>query len=260
MAFPIIYSNFAVLMPPGAFNSIIGNSGLLLQYLQAHACPCNGNSGSPNPNCTACLGRGTYWDPPQGPFIALVTLISWLGRSVDMGETIDPAWGQVDTGHPIITIPYTQQPIWTQTNTNDIFVQTDAIMRYQATLRVGENMTIPAWHILQLSAVTIATSGAVIVEDPTIMQPVNGVAYTVSGGTVTLLPNIEYPDGYPTGTAYTVTYYAPLAWVIQEPFGGRAHVRPFGQGLPYPRRFKTSVLDLWLRDTLGSSTVIGITP
>jgi hypothetical protein len=257
MAIPI--QNFpplAFLLPVAAFDSIIGNTAVFCMYQKSHVCPCVGNTGSPNPNsvsCTVCLGRGIYWDPPTGPFGVLLTLISWLGRNVDMGETVDADYGMIDRGHPIITIPHTQQPIWTVANTNDIFIQSEAIMRFQSVLRVGENETVPAWQILQLSSVTIAPTGAVVVEDPTTNQPVNtGFTYTVNGGTVTLDPNSTYTP-WPDGTSYTVEYYAPLSLVLQEPFGGRPHIRVF-ENLSYPRRFKTSVLDLWLRDTLGSST------
>ena len=266
MAIPIThYPPFGSLMPEAAFDSIIANGGQRVMWMKGHNCPCTGDTGSPlrintdpigpqNKQCPVCLGKGVYWDPAQGPFIVLLTLITWIGRNVDIGDTMDPNYGMIFDGHPIITIPATLPTLWTQTNTNDIFVQMDSTMRFQAVMRVGENESVPAWHVL--NSISIANTGAVIVEDPTTSMPVSGIAYVVSGGTVTLSPNAQYPTGYPVGTSYTVEYYSPVAVVIQEPFGGLAHTRPFGQGISYPRRFKTSLLDLWLREQLGSSTSI----
>ncbi len=257
MPAPIPITNFADALSLQAIDSLINWAGQEVFWLKSHSCPCvgdTGSSGSFNQQCTTCFGRGFYWDPSQGPFIVLLTLISWIGRNVDIGDTMDPTYGMILDGHPILTIPVTQTTLWPFVNTRDIFVQRDSTMRFQATMRVGELETVPAWHVLQ--SVIIAPSGAVVVEDPTINQPVSGVAYTVSGGTVTLNPNSKYPDGYPDGTSYTVEYYSPVAWVIEEAFGGLAHTRPFGQGVAYPRRWKTSGLDLWLRSQIGFSTDI----
>ena len=100
--------------------------------MKSHNCPCVGDTGSPNQQCTACFGRGFFWDPGTGPWIVLMTLVTWIGRNVDMGENTDPDYGMVFQGHPIITIPATLEPIWSQANTNDIFVQIDAFQRFQA--------------------------------------------------------------------------------------------------------------------------------
>lgn len=260
MSFPINpITPFYAALPEAAFDNLIKWAGINVYWKKNHNCPCVGDTGSPNPSCTACLGRGWYWEDPQGPFIVLMTLVTWIGRNVDMGEQTDPNYGMVFQGHPIITIPATLQPIWAEATTNDLFIEYDNIQRFQATLRVGQQQTIPAWHILG-GSLTIAPSGAVVVEDPTINQPVSGIAYTVSGGTVTLNPNSQYPAGYPDGTAYTVDYTSSTIFVINEPYGGLAHVRPFGQGITYPRRWKMSLLDMWLRSTVGSNTGVGKGP
>lgn len=244
---------FSVALPPDAFNDLITWAGIKVLYLKAHACPCAGDTGSaqPQPRCNACFGRGYYWDPPQGPFIVLVTYISWIGRNVAIGETMDPTYGQVDNAGPIITIQNSpaNQVIFQQTNTKDLFVEVNATQRFQATMRVGENEIVPQWQILGApnTSFSIAPTGAVVVEDPVLMQPVGGVAYTVNGGQVVL------SGGYPTGTAYTVEYYSQPTFVIEEAFGGLMHARPFGQGLLYPHRYKMQLLDLWLRDLIGSS-------
>lgn len=249
------FPSFSQAFPESAFDNLIGWAGINLTWLKSHNCPCvgdTGSSGSFDQHCQVCFGRGFYWDPPTGPFVLLLTLISWIGRNVDMGETVNSDYGMIYQGHPILTIPATIQPLWTQTNTNDLFVESDVSARFQAVMRVGENEIVPAWHIL--GSVTIAPSGAVVVEDPTSNQPVINNNYTVNGGMVTLNPNTQYPDGYPKGTAYTVEYYSPPVFAVQEPFGGLSHVRPFGQGISYPKRWKLSLLDLWLRPKIGSST------
>jgi hypothetical protein len=259
MASPFPMTPFIQALNLDAIDNLITWAGQNVLWMKSHSCPCvgdTGSSGSFNQHCTTCFGRGFYWDPTQGPFIVLLTLISWIGRNVDIGDTVDPTYGMVLDGHPILTIPSTLTTLWPQVNTRDIFVQRDSTMRFQATMRVGENTIVPAWHILD--SITIAPSGAVIVEDPVTNQPVSGVPYTVNGGTVTLNPNLKYPTGYPTGTSYTVEYFSPVAWVIEEPYGGLAHTRPFGQGIAYPRRWKTTGLDLWLRSRIGLST--NITP
>lgn len=258
MAFPINpQGSFGSALPVTAFNNLITWASPRMNYMKGYQCPCSGAQlGSPNPDCDVCFGRGFYWDPALGPFNILVTLTTFVGRNVNMGESTDVDYGLIYSGHPIITIPSSYQPLWQIANTNDIFVQIDAISRFQADLRVNQNQTIPAWHIL--GTVCVEPTGAVTVEDPSINQPVSGVAYTVSGGTITLNPNAQYPSGYPTGTSYVVEYTSPVVFVINEPQGGLVHTRPFGQGLAYPRRFKVSLLDLWLRSSpIGSSTDIG---
>jgi hypothetical protein len=259
-----------------AINSLIGWAGQNAMWMKNHSCPCIGDTGSPNPVCNVCFGRGYYWDSPQGPFIVLLTLISWIGRNVDMGNKADPDYGTVFSGHPIITIPVdtplpnaidpaclppsagviSPQTLWGQVNTKDIFIYDDAPMRFQATLRVGQQEILPAWHIIDPSFLTIPTTGAVVVEDPSINQPVSGIPYTVNSttGVITLNPTAKFPTGWPVGTSYVVEYYSPPTFVVEEPFGGLAHVRAFAQGVKYPRRWKVSMLDLWLRDKIGLSS------
>lgn len=250
--------SFAQAMPPGAFDDLIAFGGINMTWAKSHSCPCVGDTGSAqvgSPTCQVCYGRGFYWDNLQGPFILLLTLISWIGRNVDMGEKVDPDYGMIYQGHPILTIPHPAQPIWTEANTRDVLVEPDTNMRFQATLRVNENEIVPAWHVL--GSVTVAPTGAVVVEDPNINQPVKtGISYTVNGGQITLNPNSAYPDGWPNGTSYTVEYYSPAVFVIEEPFGGLSHVRPFGQGLLYPKRWKLTLLDMYLRTALGNSSNI----
>lgn len=250
---------FSVALPEAAFDDLITWAGINVLYLKGHSCPCVQDTGSSQQGlqtCNACFGRGYYWDPPQGPFIVLITYISWIGRNVAIGETMDPTYGQVDNAGPILTIQNSpaNQVIYQQTNTKDLFVEVSATQRFQAGMRVGQNEIVPQWQILGApnTSFSIAPTGAVVVEDPTTNQPVkSGVTYLVNGGHVTL------NGGYPVGTGYTVEYYSQPTFVIEEPFGGLMHARPFGQGITYPHRYKMQLLDLWLRDNIGSSTGLG---
>ena len=256
MGGPLSFPPFVSALDLQAIDSLINWASIEIMWMKSHSCPCIGNNGSARADCNVCFGRGFYWDPPSGPYGVLITLITWIGRNVDMGNAMDLDYGTIFQGHPLITIPVNVQPLWSQTNTKDVIVEINTVMRFQASLLVGEREILPAWHVIDPSTITIAPSGAVVVENPSINQPVSGVPYTYNPttGVIALLPNADFPSGWPNGTSYIVEYYSPLSFVIDEPYGGLAHVRPFGQGLKYPRRWKMNLLDVWLRDQIGLST------
>jgi hypothetical protein len=241
--------NIQFVFPPAIFNQTSGPfSGVRVLWLKSHSCPCV-NTGTPNRDCVACLGRGIYWDPPQGPFDVLITLVSFIGRHIDAGESNDPNYGNIFESKPLLTIPNltTNNPLWQEVSLYDIIVELDATMRFNNVLRTNDQMDLPAWHAYSLN---IAASGAVVVEDPTLNQPVSGVSYSVSGLTVTLDGN------YPLGTTYTVEYLSCPSYIIYDKYGGLAHTRPFGEGGLYPRRFRIDLADLYLRDKFGFSTSV----
>lgn len=235
--------------PPGVFNNLTQWAGVRVLWLKSHACPCV-NTGTPNRSCNTCLGRGVYWDPPLGPFNVLITLVSFIGRHIDSGEANDPAYGTIYESKPLLTVPNLDAniPFWDEVSLYDIIVEVDATMRFNTVLRNQDIMNIPAWHTYSFS---IASSGAVVVEDPTLNQPVSGVTYTVSGLTVTL------NNPYPLGTTYSVEYQSCPSYIIFDKYGGLAHMRVFGQGGTYPKRFRIDLADLYLRDKLGFSTSLG---
>lgn len=236
---------FYVAFPPAAFEGIINWAGVNILYMKSHACPCVGDVGNPNPKCNVCLARGIYWDPPTGPYVVLITLITQGGRNISfLGDQTDQTFGPISEGDPTLTIPNTTGALFAEASLYDAYIETDATMRFNSVLRVGQEETLPAWHFSNL---TIAPTGAVIVEDPTIVQPVSGVTYVVSGSTVTIA-------GYPEGTSYTVEYQSAPVFISYDKMGSLPHVRPFGQGLLYPRRFKIKLLDLWIRQKFGLST------
>jgi hypothetical protein len=237
---PNILFPFSSALPPQAFDNIIEWSGINFLWLKSYLCPCVGDQGNPQPNCVVCQQRGIYWANPQGPFILLLTYVSFAGRAVDVGFSNDPTYGGEFDATPILTIPEITAPIWAQSAVMDLFIEVDSVTRYNTVLRVNENTTIPYWHNYSL---TIAPTGAVTVYNQSSGNLVSGVAYTVSGLSVTL-----NDPTYTEGTSYTVEYTSAPIYVSYGKMGGEPHQRPFGQGLLYPKRFKIKDLDLWLRD------------
>ena len=243
---------FTSVFDPKNFDDSIQYAGQNMVWMKGHECPCVGDTGSPSgevlPQCPVCFGFGTYWDNPQGPFTVLLTMMSWVSRTVTIGQEIDPEYGNIVSGDPVLTIPFTYSPVfWEFATTNDAVVEVDAIMRFNATLRVGQNTFIPYQYLPSFS---VAPSGAVVVWDPVRNTPVSGVAYTVNGTSVTLNDTTRWP----TGTAYTVDYMASPFYVLFKHMGGLSHRRPFGQGGNYPVRVRIQILDIWAnRNKMGSS-------
>lgn len=227
------------IMPPGVFDALIAASGVRLLWQKSHLCACTYGGpipGSPDPACSTCSGRGYYWDSPVGPFVGLITFIHLVTSPDEPGAIMDEKFGQIFRGKPTLTIPYAGAPtVWSQSSTNDIFVEMDALDKFNVELQAGRNQTVPYQH--QLS---IAASGAVTVYDPIghVTSFVSG--YVVSGATVTL------PSGYATGTPYVVELTAAKVYVAWRESGALAHQRPFAQSKE-PKRFNVQTLDLWLR-------------
>ena len=224
---------------PAFFENLIAQEGVRLLWQQGHLCPCTFGGpqpGSPDPQCNTCDGRGYYWDAPFGPFVGLVTFMHISPSPDEPGAVMDEKVGIVQRSEPALTIPYTAGLPWTNATLNDIFVEIDAIDRFDAELTVGSDQAVPYQNGL-----SIAPSGAVTVYDTTThaIVPVSG--YTVSGATVLL------PSGYASGTSYVVEFFAAKTFVAWRNAGSIGHDRPFGQ-LNEPKRFRLQTLDLWLRE------------
>jgi len=147
--------------------------------------------------------------------------------------------GIILRAEPTVTIPFmgpgtTNATVWAQCSLYDMIVETQAISRFNATLQVGRQQTLPF-----VQRVTVAPSGAVTVYDPVnhVVVPVSG--YVVSGSTVTI-------SGYPIDTSYTVEFSAAPAYIAYHRSGAPAHTRPFG-AIQEPVRFRMQQLDLWTR-------------
>ena len=233
---------------PGSFNGLIEAYGSRFLWKQAHLCPCTWNGeewGSPDPQCQTCsamtgVAIGYYYDAPVGPFQGLVTFIHTSPTPDEPGAIMDEKVGLVQRAEPAFTIPSTETAPWTGASINDIFVEIDAIDRFDASLTVGSKTIIPYQN-----QVSVAPSGAVTIYDTTnhILVPVSGyvVSGTTNGSTSVLLPS-----GYGAGTSYIVEFTAAKSYVAWRVAGSVAHSRPFAQ-LAEPKRFRLQTLDLWLR-------------
>jgi hypothetical protein len=247
---PALQSMQPYMLPPAAFENLISAYGIRIAWARAHSCACTFGGpipGSPDPLCQTCGGRGVYWDQPLGPFQGLITLVHRGPTPDEPGSIMDENQGLIVNGEPTLTIPYNgayagQNTIWAEAGINDLFIEIDAISRFNAQLQVGVRTAVP-----YQSSLSIAPTGAVTVYDANNHVVVTGVSYTVSGVNVIV-------SGYPNGTNYICDFNAAPTFVGYRVAGMPAHVRPFGQ-LTLPRRFRLQTLDLWTRATGGSGDV-----
>jgi hypothetical protein len=225
-------------MPFGPFDKLLGNYGTRLTWQKSHLCPCTFSgqlTGSPDPQCNTCHGLGWYWDTASPTFSGLITFVHMSPSPDEPGVMMDEKFGQIQHAEPTLTIPQAAGAVWQEASLNDVFVQIDAIDRFESQLQVGGIQVVPYQQLL-----TVPVSGAVTVYN-TATNAVDLVSgYVVSGAAVTL------PSGYATGTSYVVQYKAAKAFVAWRPAGAMAHDRPYGEQ-PLPKRFRLQALDLWLR-------------
>ena len=248
--FPYIAPPFPYSLPTDPFNAIIGAYGENLGWCKSHTCACvnfrcdNSPVGSPNPTCLTCQGRGVYWDP-QVNFIGLMTLTHQGAGGVEPGTTVDSKLGNVIGGEPWCSIPSSAGIVWNEIGEFDILIQTNSIVRMNSTLNSGPSGEI---FLPYQQGLYVAPSGAVSTWNPTTSQVVPVTGYTVSGSTVTI------PDTYTPNTPYVVEFQSALTYVCFRPEGGMAQNRPFIQGtVSFPKRFRLSPLDLWMRDGVQSA-------
>lgn len=212
-------------------NNMIADFGQAVMWRKNFLCPCTGISGSPDPHCKTCFGRGTAWEAEQGPFQCS------FGQNypVESGGRVNEKMGFLFQGAPWILVPTNASPMWEEISILDQVIQLNALTTYNVRLNVGTNETLPYTY-----NASVAPTGAVRVYDLTTNES-KAVPYTLSGSTVTI-------TGYPPETPYTVQYQADAAYVLYEE-GGQGHIRPITpDALSIPKRFQTRRLDLWLRD------------
>lgn len=229
-------------LPAEPFNQMIAAYGQRFTWLKGHDCPCvYGNQtvpGSPDPGCTQCLGKGVYWDPPVGPFNAMMTFMHMSPSPDEPGLHVDENVGPLNRAEPSLTIPYTVDTsgrVWREASVYDAWVQVDAVDRFSTSLQLGRVTAVP-----YNQGLSIAVTGAVTTYDQSTRALVNVTGYAVSGTTVLL------PSQYPINTSYVVEFYANPVYVAFRKAGGLPHVRPFDQ-IKLPRRFMVQSLDLWSR-------------
>lgn len=255
------------LLPATDFNALIARMGVRVAWMRSRSCPCTyagaGDDGSlpypggADPQCTTCLGIGTYWDAPTLPMMLGMSFVTTEPTSREPGATMDDEYGTVATAEPLLTIPAHNPllslldpaqptPAWESASLGDFFVSVDKLARFVAKLQVGRQDVLPYQQNLQ-----IASTGAVAVYDVS-SRSVVYPGYSVSGATVTL-------PGYPEGTAYMVEFQAAPIYVAWRRAGGLAHVRDFGGSSvgQLPKRFRLQTLDWWTRQRYPQATAAG---
>lgn len=247
--FPFLAPPEPYSLPGDPFDKIIEHFGLRLGWGKSHICACTAfatpmsPAGSPNPSCITCQGRGIYWDMPLVSFVGLITYGHTVQASNEPGARMDSTLGHIIQGDPRLTISPSAGVPWEEASEFDVFVETDATMRFNASLSVGGVQYVPYQH-----NVTVAPSGAVSTWSPSTSGIVQVHGYSVSGAQVVL------PAGYASGTPYIVEFTAAPAYVAFRLDGSFPHNRPFVQGtIAYPKRFRLTPLDLWLRDGVASN-------
>lgn len=224
---------------PADFDTAINELGVNVLWRKGHSCPCKSENGTPQRECQTCQGRGWYWDAAVGPNTMLITYSTGAGAGGsprEPGEEVDPRWGLILKAQPILSIPTTLTTIWQDASMSDLFVEYDNTVRLQALLTKGHTETLPYTEIVSIESVRyydVTTKASV--------DLTSGTDYTVSGDQVVL------SSSFPDFTAYVVEYLARQSYVAYDEAGALPHVRPFTQGLSYPRRFMLQVPDLWLR-------------
>ncbi|MDG7001426.1 MAG: hypothetical protein JRN15_20200, partial [Nitrososphaerota archaeon] len=83
-------------LPGTPFDTLLGQYGVRLLWLQSNQCACvygGDMPGSPDPDCTSCHGRGVYWNPPVGPFQGLITYSTMAPGDREPGVSMDATQG-----------------------------------------------------------------------------------------------------------------------------------------------------------------------
>lgn len=237
--FPLPPPADTITLPPAAFESIIARFGCRMLWRKSHLCPCTYASaipGSPDPTCLTCFGKGTYWDAPScNIFVGLVTFMHLSPTPDAPGGMMDTKFGFVQRAEPSLTIPYTAGKPWEEAAVDDLFIEVDALDRFQTQLVKGQQEHLPYQEQL-----CVAASGAVTVWGTTAKTVTTVSGYAVSGAVVTL------PSSYESGTPYVVEFTAAKSYVAWRDSGSIAHSRPFDR-TNQPKRFRLQTLDWWLR-------------
>lgn len=243
---------FSQLMPGKAFDVFVQGAGIRFGWMKSHTCPCtlaNGVSGSPDPACMSCFGRGVYWDGPL-PFTGFVTYMHTSSAPDEPGVERDTTEGLVQRAEPTLTIPFQGQneenTVWQNASTFDAYLEYDAPTRFNTVLVSGGQTVLPYQNGLNVTQVAIYN------RETRQSIPVSPDDYTVSNGSVILSSN------YPSETAYTVEYFAQPVYVAFRTAGGLVHARPFGGNQGHiPKRFRIVALDLWMRASVAGDGPMG---
>ena len=230
---------FASSVPESAFDQQVLNIGQRFGWMKAHSCPCETSSGSADPACQTCGGRGVYWDSPL-EFLGYFTYGHSPGTPDEPGAATDPMGGEVENAQPSMTVPksgpYNEATVWANASEFDAYVEYDARTRFNFTATLDSGPVILPYQTgVEITGVaaydrTTRTVSAV---------PPEGYSYGATGLVVT---------GATRGVSITVEYFALPVYVAFRRAGSIPHTRPFGQNSSgIPVRFHLTQLDQWLR-------------
>lgn len=235
--------------PEQSMDDLLARYGVSMFWQKSHTCPCvyqhvnpSGPNypitGSPLPNCKTCGGRGYFWDSMLGPFGVLMT---FMYANAIPGATMQEQEGLRYTGNPILTVPGSIQPLYSEVSTMDAFVETGSAVRFNSVLRVGRRTALP-----------YNVNVSVNVDNVLVYDSITQTSSAVPSSVVTVTGNSVTLAGYPSGTAYVVEYTANPVYIAYKERGGMPQFRPFIQNLVnYPRRFELQLLDVWERTQAG---------
>lgn len=231
--------DFASSVPEVAFDATIQKLGQRFGWMKAHTCPCVTSSGSPDPRCRTCSGRGVYWDSPL-EFIGYFTYMHTSSAPDEPGGDTDAMGGEVEEGAPTLTVPKSGQlneaTVWMNASEFDAYVEYDAPTRFNFTATVDTGpIILPYQTGVEITGVASYDPKARVV----VPIPAAGYDY---GDTGLLVP------GAARGVTVVVEYFALPIFVAFRHAGSIPHRRPFGQNSSgIPVRFHLTMLDQWLR-------------
>lgn len=205
-------------LDPDAFNSFLNGIGQSMSWRRAFACPClNPHSGSPNPVCPSCKGKGRTW------------AVAVTGMSGIAGMKVQREWAQYglwESGDVVLTIP-SDSPLYAM-GPFDRVVFTDASEPFSISMTRGDN------DVLRFPVVAIDR-----------VFWLNGSGAIVEGGipTVSTAGVLAWATGEPAaGTQYSITgRQRPEYFMFQEMPSDRA----FHSGAALPRRVALRKYDVY---------------
>lgn len=169
-----------------AFNRHLANMGQKVLWRASYSCPCtNPTSGSPDPRCPLCVGRGRIWETPVN------TVVGVASQKTQM------AWarlGMYETGDMVLVVPE-NSPLWDGVGQFDRVTALDGKERFSSVLTRGaptEKLHIPAIKITRCfwrsreNPATIVEGGIPVFDADgkptwTEKEPPNSTPYSVTG-------------------------------------------------------------------------------
>jgi len=132
---------------PDRFNAHLGHMGQTVAWRRSHACPClNPRTGTHNPACPMCRGKGYFWDAPVSGTVAF------------SGQKVQMAWAQFgrwENGDVVLTIG-SDSPVYAAGNFDRVTMAQGSVP-FAAVVAPGERLKFP---IIAVSSAIRLESGA----------------------------------------------------------------------------------------------------